>query len=401
MHLTDTSMGECCTLADAGTLNAEGNCMDFSFDDDQELIAGMVGRFADKELAGWAADADRAGQPPARLLAAAGELGLLLDAVPESAGGMLEGAAADYDHVARTVRSIELGRACAGFAALLESNVEPALAVGRWGSDAAQKALYSSLADGGLAALINDWRGKLRVTDNGGGGLILDGKVGPVPVLGAASHALVIAGNLDENGDAGHPVVALLPTASARVEPVTPSGWRAARWGTLACEATAIPDELVLARGNRAAEVRAIVLAGYRLNLAARAVGVTTSAMANAAGYASERVQFGQSIGSFQSLARMQDRHETRNQAARLLTLHAAWSLQRNAADARDTCSRARDFAAETVKDATIDAVQIYGGYGFVNDYPAEKSMRDARAFEIVSGVESFERVLARGPQAA
>src|SRR5215813_9189267 len=99
--------------------------MDFRLDDEQEMIVQTVRRFADRELRGWAADADRAGAPPDKLAAAAGDLGFFLDAVPSAAGGMLDGA---YSHLTRALRGFELGRGCPALAALLETNVEPALA---------------------------------------------------------------------------------------------------------------------------------------------------------------------------------------------------------------------------------------------------------------------------------
>jgi hypothetical protein len=90
------------------------------------------------------------GAAPDKLAAVAGELGFFLDAVPEAAGGLLDGA---YPHVTRALRGLELGRGCSAMAALLESNVEPALAVRRWGSDAAKAALFASLAAGRLATM--------------------------------------------------------------------------------------------------------------------------------------------------------------------------------------------------------------------------------------------------------
>ncbi|HYU16269.1 MAG TPA: acyl-CoA dehydrogenase family protein, partial [Candidatus Acidoferrum sp.] len=115
----------------------------------------------------------------------------------------------------------------------------------------------------------------------------------------------------------------------------------------------------------------------------------------HAAAYGEDRIQFGRPIGRFESLARMRDENQTAIAAARLLVLQAAWEIDRGLPGAADSASRARDYAALVVTRATIDAVQIFGGYGFVNDYPVEKLMRDARAFEVLGGNEAFARVLA------
>jgi len=352
--------------------------MDFALDDDQRMVVDTVRRFAERDLRSWAADADRAGAPPDRLLHAAGELGLGSDAVPADAGGLLEGS---YSHLLRALRGFELGRGCAAMAALLECNVEPALAVGRWGSPEAKQAVFAALEAGGLATLVHDSRGALTVD-----GDRISGKLGPAPALAGAKYVLVATGGL----------LALLPGESLKREAITPSGWRAARWATAALEATRVPAELVLAKGEAAAAAIAEVLAWARVSLAARAVGVAAAAMEHADHYSKERVQFGQPIGRFESLIRLRDDAQTQIHAARLVVLHAAWQLDRGHADAHDSASRARVIAGDCVARATIDAVQIFGGYGFVNDYPVEKLMRDARAFEALHGDERFGRVLAQ-----
>jgi alkylation response protein AidB-like acyl-CoA dehydrogenase len=352
--------------------------MDFALDDDQQLIVDTVRRFAERELRGWAADADRDGAPPARLLQAAGDLGLLLDAVPADAGGLLEGS---YSHLTRALRGFELGRGCAAMAALLEANVEPALAVGKWGSPAAKQALFGALDKGGVAAFVHDSRGTLTVD-----GERVSGKLGPAPVLAIASHVLIATNGL----------LALVPAEALKREACTPSGWRAARWATLTLEGVRVAPDFVLAKGDAAASAIAEVLAWARVSLAARAAGVAQVAMEHAEAYGKERVQFGQPIGKFEALIRLRDDAQTQIRAAHLVAMYAAWQIDRGLPAAHDSASRARVVAGDCVARATIDAVQIFGGYGFVNDYPVEKLMRDARAFEALHGDERLGRVLAQ-----
>jgi alkylation response protein AidB-like acyl-CoA dehydrogenase len=355
--------------------------MDFALDAEQDLIVQTVRKLADRDLRGWAADADRAGSPPDRLTALGGELGFFVDAVPAEADGLLDGT---YSHLTRALRGFELGRGCAALAALLETNVEPALAVGQWGSPSAKQALFASLASGGLATFIHDSRGTLTITAEGND-LRVTGKLGPAPALGAASHVLVAA----------HDVLFLAPTDGMKRDAITPSGWRAAKWGTATLEAFKVSADLVLARGDAARTASQQVLTWARASLAARAAGVATAAMEHAQAYATERVQFGQPIGNFEALIRLRDDSMTNAAAARLCALHAAWAIDKGLPAAADLASRARVLAGDTVAKATIDAVQIFGGYGFVNDYPVEKLMRDARAFEALYGDERLGRVLA------
>jgi butyryl-CoA dehydrogenase len=348
--------------------------MDFRLDEEQEMVVQTIRRFADRDLRGWAADADRAAAPPERLTTAGAELGFFIDAVPVAHDGALEGA---YSHTTRALRGFELGRGCPGMAALLETNVEPALAVAAWGTSAAKQALFASLGSGGLATFAHDSRGELEIAESAGE-LRVSGKLRPTPALVAARDALL-----------------LVATDGIQRTPIAPSGWRAARWATAALDAHRVPADFVLARGEAARAATSEVLSWLRTSLAARAAGVATGAMEHAHAYARERVQFGQPIGTFESLIRLRDDALTGASAARLMALYAAWAIAAGAPDAADAASRARVLAGDVVSRATIDAVQIFGGYGFVNDYPVEKLMRDARAFEALYGDERLGRVLA------
>lgn len=364
--------------------------MKFTLDDEQRLIVATIARLVDRDIASWAAEADREARPPERLYDVAGEVGFLIDAVPADADGLLEG---PYSHLTRALRSIELGRGCSAIAALLETNVEPALAAGAWGSDAAKESIYTSLAEGGMATTWSDFWGRLSVRADDAG-LILNGAIGPIPALAGAEHVL-LCGRIGEPGDGGEPFLALLKTSDVGIKRHKPSGWRCARWATAHCTDTPLAAERILARGADAVAKIDTVLSWYRVGLAARAVGVSIAAMKHAKAYAEDRVQFGQPIGTFESLVRLRDRNETAAAAARLLVLEAAAKLDANAPDAADAASRARDFAGDVVSRATIDAVQIFGGYGFVNEYPVEKLMRDARAYEALLGNEAVGRAIA------
>jgi alkylation response protein AidB-like acyl-CoA dehydrogenase len=238
---------------------------------------------------------------------------------------------------------------------------------------------------GGLATLAHDSRERLEIVTEGSN-LRVTGKIGPVPALAIANHVLVIARD----------VVFLAATDDTKREAMTPSGWRAARWATAVFDAQSISSAYVLARGPDAGVVGDQILAWARVSLAARATGVATAAMEFAKSYAAERVQFGQKIGNFESLIRLRDDAETTAIATRLFALHAAWAIDTGHPNATDLASRARVLAGDTVAKTTVDAVQIFGGYGFVNDYPVEKLMRDARAFEALHGDERLGRVLAQ-----
>jgi alkylation response protein AidB-like acyl-CoA dehydrogenase len=234
--------------------------------------------------------------------------------------------------------------------------------------------VFGALAGGALATTWRDARGRLTID-----GERVTGTIGPAPALAKAAFVLVLADGL----------VTILPVANAA--PVATTSWRAAAWGTMAVEGA---TGFTLARGAAAAAVAQEILSWWKASLAARAAGVAAAAMEHADQYGRERVQFGQPIGTFESLIRLRDDAETGAAAARLMATNAAWLID-HGKPAHDAASRARAFAGDVVAKATIDAVQILGGYGFVNDYPVEKLMRDARGFDAVVGDERLDRALA------
>ena len=146
-------------------------------------------------------------------------------------------------------------------------------------------------------------------------------------------------------------------------------------------------------RSEVATQASKQILEWVRCSLAARAIGTASAAIKHAEKYAQERIQFDQPIAKFESIAALIDDNKTSITAGWALTLQAAERIDSGANDASDLASRARLFTSEVVSKATIDAVQILGGYGFVNDYPVEKLMRDAPTFGTVLGPERFERI--------
>jgi acyl-CoA dehydrogenase len=304
--------------------------MDFALDDEQSLLVTTVRRWSERTLRGWAADADRRGAAPDPLWDAAAELGLLVDAVPAEAGGLDEGS---YSHLARALRGIELGRGCAALAALCESNVEPALAAARWGSESARGALFGALSGGGTAVFAHDFHERLTIEEKAGGRVAVSGRIGPLPGLARASHLLVAGGD---------GMLLLVPVSGAVACDPPPSGWRAAAWGTLTFDGE-VPAEQVLARGGDGAAATAEVLSWYRAGLAARAVGVAAAAIEHAVAYGEERIQFGRPIGRFQSLAHMRDENQTAIAAAR-----ATWPVACSPARPSMRCRSSAAMASST-----------------------------------------------------
>jgi acyl-CoA dehydrogenase len=123
------------------------------------------------------------------------------------------------------------------------------------------------------------------------------------------------------------------------------------------------------------------------------AVGIARRAAECARDYALERKQFGKAIAEFQGIQFLIADAFTNIEAARLLTLRSAWLADQGQANSLES-SMAKRFAADMAMQVTIDAVQVYGGYGYTKDYPVEKLMRDAKLMQIYEGTSQIQRVV-------
>jgi len=134
-------------------------------------------------------------------------------------------------------------------------------------------------------------------------------------------------------------------------------------------------------------------LDGGRIGIAAQSVGIARAAFETARGYANERQAFGRAIHEFQGVGFKLADMATRIDAARLLTLRAAWLKDRGYRVTREA-AMAKLFASEAASAVTHDAVQVLGGYGYTKDFPVERYFRDARVTEIYEGTSEIQRMV-------
>ncbi len=351
--------------------------------EDEALLVGSVRRFTEHQISPASADADRKGQLPEQLIKQALQLGYFSDVVNGDWGGDREGS---YSHRVRALRGAEAAKGCPAMAAVLESTVEAALIVETWGSAVQRKNILPRLAAGSTVAIFRDTGCRMDVEFGAKKKVRVRGGTTSVPVLGMADYLLVVKDQSDA------PSVMLLDTSKIDRTTQAPSGWRAATWGKALVNVNLDEEDFVL-RSEVATQASKQILEWVRCSLAARAIGTASAAIKHAEKYAQERIQFDQPIAKFESIAALIDDNKTSITAGWALTLQAAERIDSGANDASDLASRARLFTSEVVSKATIDAVQILGGYGFVNDYPVEKLMRDAPTFGTVLGPERFERI--------
>ena len=170
-------------------------------------------------------------------------------------------------------------------------------------------------------------------------------------------------------------------------------GQRASNTASVTFPDVEIPADHLIGDENEGFRIAMMTLDRTRPGVAAMATGIARAAFEFAVAYARERVQFGVPIASHQAIQFMLADMATDIEAARLLTWKSAVLLDQGA---RNTLlsSHAKRFAADTAMRVTTDAVQVYGGYGYIKDYPVEKLMRDAKIMQLYEGTAQIQRIV-------
>jgi alkylation response protein AidB-like acyl-CoA dehydrogenase len=168
---------------------------------------------------------------------------------------------------------------------------------------------------------------------------------------------------------------------------------------TVILEDVRIPADRIIGEEGTGFKTALATLDHTRITIAAQALGIAQGAMDYAAGYVKERRQFGQAIADFQGIQFMLADMAMQIEAARQLTYHAAglseWAMQgHQAPELTFASAAAKCFASDTAMQVTTDAVQLLGGYGYVNDYPVERMMRDAKITQIYEGTNQVQRMV-------
>jgi hypothetical protein len=163
--------------------------------------------------------------------------------------------------------------------------------------------------------------------------------------------------------------------------------------GELTLEDVRVPDDHLLGGEGRGFTIAMTALDAGRIGISAQAVGLARGALEDATRYVKERHQFGQPVADFQGVQFMLADMATELEAARLLTYQAARLCDEGRPFGREA-SMAKLFATDMAMRVTIDAVQLLGGYGYIEEFPAARRMRDAKACQIYEGTNQVQRVV-------
>ncbi|MGI3746290.1 MAG: acyl-CoA dehydrogenase family protein [Janthinobacterium lividum] len=371
---------------------------DLELTEEQVMIRDMARDFARNEIAPHAQAWEKAGWIDDGLVAKMGELGLLGMIVPDEWGGSY----IDYVAYALAVEEISAADGATGTLMSVHSSVGcgPVL---NYGSDAQKQQWLEKLASGqaiGCFCLTEPQAGSeahnLRTrAELKDGEWVLNGAKQFVSNGKRAQLAIVFAVTDPELGKRGLSAF-LVPTDNPgysvdRME--HKMGIRASDTCAVTLNDCRIPAENLLGERGKGLSIALSNLEGGRIGIAAQALGIARAAFEAALGYARERVQFDKPIIEHQSIANLLADMHTRINASRLLVLHAA-RLRTAGKPCLSEASQAKLFASEMAEWVCSKAVQIHGGYGYLEDYPVEKYYRDARITQIYEGSSEIQRLL-------
>jgi len=353
--------------------------------------------FAQREVAPLAARTDQEHRFPEEAIHKAAELGLLGITIPEQYGG------GGMGHTAFATLVEEIAAVCASTAVIIDVHtsvgMEPIL---NFGSEAQKQRWLPGLASGdtiGAFALTEPGAGSdagsLRTSARHvEGGYVLNGNKIFITNLGRAGTYIVMARTGDSGASGISAFVVEAGTAGLTCgPPFDKMGLHGSPTGELTLQDVFVSEDHLLGGEGRGFTIAMTALDAGRIGISAQAVGIARGALEDAVRYVRERHQFGRPIAAFQGIQFMLADMATQLEAARVMTYRAAALCDAGAPFGREA-SMAKLFSTDTAMSITIDAVQLLGGYGYIEEFPAARRMRDAKACQIYEGTNQVQRVV-------
>lgn len=370
--------------------------MDYFFTDEQEMIQELSRRIALEKIAPLALEYDESGEFPHEIHRVIADSDLCGVYIPEEYGG-LGGGVMEMSIVVE-----ELSRACGGISLAFAATGLGCFPILISGSDEQKRRYLPDIAAGksicafGLteANAGSDAAAIETTAVLDGDDYVLNGTKQWITNAGVADIYTVIAMTNKKKGSRG--------ASAFIVEKGTPGfdfgkkedkmGIRASSTRELIFKDCRIPKENLLRREGMGFSVAMKTLDKSRPGVAAQAVGIGQGALDSALNYSQERIQFERPISSFQAVQHMLADMATQLEAARALVYATARMIDSGARDFSKESAMCKVFASDVAMKVTTDAVQIYGGYGYMKEYPVEKRMRDAKITQIYEGTNQIQR---------
>jgi short/branched chain acyl-CoA dehydrogenase len=374
--------------------------LDFELSEEQRLLRATVREFARGEIAPAAQENDRTGAFPYEAVSKLGEMGVMGMPFSQEYGG------GGADNLSLALAIEELARVDCSVAITVAAHVSLGTApIYHWGSDEQRAEWLPVLCTGQRLAAYGlteseagSDAGSLRTTANLIGdewvingskafitnaGTEISGCVTITALTNTTSGRREISNILVPNGTPGYEVG----------EPYRKMGWRASDTRSLSFDDCRVPASNVVGRLGGGFRQFMKVLEGGRIGVAAMGVGLAQGALDEALAYAKQRQAFGQQISKFQAIQIKLADMSAEIEAARLLTYRAAWQMDEGRLFLL-AAAQAKLVAGRLAVRATDAAVQIHGGYGFIDDYPVSRFYRDAKALTIGEGTDEVQQML-------
>jgi acyl-CoA dehydrogenase len=370
--------------------------VDFTLTDEQKALRELAHDFAEKEIRPVAWEYDKDGTWPQDIIDKAWEVGLMNTHAPEAYGGpglsFLDGCLIEE----------ELSWGCSGIATSLGANGLAAAPVVLGGSDEVQKEYFTDLTENKALASFcltepdagSDVSGMRTRAVRKGDKYVINGSKCFITNGTYADWYTVYA---KTDPDAGHRGISAFLVK--RDDTVTVDkkedkmGQRASNTATITFNDTEVDAKYLLGEENKGFKLAMMTLDRTRPGVAAMATGISRAAFEFATEYSKERVQFGVPIAMHQAIQFMIADMATKVHLSRLATWNSAVLLDQGKRNTLES-SHAKRFAADSAMEVTTDAVQVFGGYGFIKEYPVEKLMRDAKIMQLYEGTSQIQRLV-------
>ncbi|MEU8775938.1 acyl-CoA dehydrogenase family protein [Streptomyces sp. NPDC048606] len=372
--------------------------MNLELSEEQEAVRRLARAFSDREIAPYAAEWDRAESVDRSIVKKLGDLGFLGLTVPEEYGG------SGGDHLSYVLVTEELGRGDSSVRGIVSVSLGlVAKTLAAWGSEDQKRAWLPRLCSGealGCFGLTEPGTGSdaasltTRAVREGDAYVISGSKM----FITNGTWADVVLLFARTNDTPGHRGISafLVPADSpglTRREVRGKLGLRGQATAELVLDAVRVPASAMLGPEGKGFSVAMSALAKGRMSVAAGCVGIAQAALEAAVAYAARREQFGKPIAHHQLVQELIADIAVDVDAARLLTWRVADLVDRGRPFATEA-STAKLFASEAAVRAAGNALQVHGGYGYVDEYPAGKLLRDARVMTLYEGTSQIQKLL-------
>jgi len=371
--------------------------IDFSLSEEQLALQEMARAFAQKEMKPNAAKYDKGGEFPEEVMNKAFEAGFITCNIPQEYDG---GGLKELDIA---IISEELAAGCAGmFTTIMASSLAftPIILFGT--DEQKRKFLTPFTRKMSFAAFCLTEReagsdaSSLKTTAKKvGSEYLINGSKCFISNGGIASLYVVFANSAPERGPRGISAF-IVPRETPGItigREEDKMGHRASNTTELFFEDVKVPEENLLAKEGMGFLVAMRTLDKTRASVGAAGVGVARTALEHAIEYAKTRIQFGKPLATFQNTAFKIAQMAMEVNAARHLVWHAAWLMDRGKPCGKES-AMAKCFGSDIAMRTTVEALQLFGGYGYMKDYPMEKLMRDAKLLQIYEGTNEIQRLV-------